>query len=53
MGSEIETLVIHLARAEGRRAQVEKLLQGTPYPARVLAAVDGAIVPVAERNTAI
>ena len=53
MGSGIETLVIHLARAEGRRAQVEKLLQGTPYPARVLAAVDGAIVPVVERNTGI
>ena len=53
MGSGIETLVIHLARAEGRRAQVEKLLQGTPYPARVLAAVDGAQVPNAERNGAI
>ncbi|MCP4779019.1 MAG: glycosyltransferase family 25 protein, partial [Planctomycetaceae bacterium] len=45
--------MIHLARAEGRRAQVEKLLHGTPYPARVLAAVDGAKVPIAERNSAI
>ena len=53
MGSGIETFVIHLARAEGRRAQVEKLLKGTPYPARVLGAVDGAQVSDAVRNAAV
>lgn len=53
MVSKIETLVIHLARAEGRRAQVERLLKGTPYPARVLDAVDGSQVSDAERNAAI
>ncbi len=53
MDSGIETFVIHLARAEGRRAQVEKLLKGTPYPARVLNAVDGALVPETERNASI
>ena len=53
MGSGIETFVIHLARAEGRRAQVEKLLKGTPYPARVLDAVDGVQVPDAVRNAAV
>lgn len=50
MVSKIETLVIHLARAEGRRRQVERLLNGTPYPARVVDAVDGALVPEAVRN---
>ena len=50
MDSGIETFVIHLARAEGRRAQVEKLLTGTPYPARVLTAVDGALVPETQRH---
>ena len=53
MGSGIETLVIHLARAEGRRSQVDKLLVGTPYPARVLDAVDGEQIPSAERNATI
>ena len=44
MAARIETLVIHLARATGRRTQVEALLAGTPYPARILDAVDGAAV---------
>ncbi len=53
MGSGIETLVIHLSRAKGRRSQVDKLLVGTPYPARVLDAVDGAQVSSNEREAAI
>ena len=50
MGDGIETFVIHLARATGRRAQVNKLLAGTPYPARILDAVDGAKVPEDQRK---
>lgn len=50
MVSKIETLVIHLARVEGRRSQVERLLVGTPYPARIVDAVDGTLVPEAERD---
>ena len=50
MVSKIETLVIHLARAEGRRSQVERLLEGTPYPARIVDAVDGTLVPKAARD---
>ncbi len=37
---EIEAIVIHLARAESRKPQVEKLIQATPVPAVVLDAVD-------------
>ncbi len=49
MGSRIEVFVIHLARAEGRREQVEKLLVETPFQARILDAVDGSKVPVEQR----
>lgn len=37
----IETFVIHLARAEGRKPQVEMLLAESPYPAEIVDAVDG------------
>lgn len=50
MGDRIETFVIHLARATGRRAQVNKLLAAAPYPARILDAVDGAKVPEDQRK---
>ena len=53
MGQRIETFVIHLARATGRQAQVEKLLAGTPFPALVLDAVDGAVVPEVRRRAEI
>ncbi len=53
MGGRIETLVIHLARAKGRRKQVEKLLFGSPFRARILDAVDGSKVPVAQRTSGI
>ena len=49
MGSGIETFVIHLARATGRRAQVDRLMKSTPYPSLILSAVDGALVPEAQR----
>lgn len=50
MGGRIETFVIHLARATGRRAQVDKLLSGTPYPSRILPAVDGSNVSAKDRS---
>lgn len=53
MGGGIETFVIHLARATGRRAQVDKLLAGTPYPSQILNAVDGALVSENQRKTEI
>ena len=53
MAARIETLVIHLARATGRRAQVDALLAGTPFPARVLDAVDGSAVPEEARAAAV
>jgi GR25 family glycosyltransferase involved in LPS biosynthesis len=53
MGNGIKTFVIHLGRAKGRRARVDKLLKGTPYSARILDAVDGALIPEAERNAVI
>ena len=49
MGSGIETFVIHLARATGRRAQVDRLMKSTPYPSQILSAVDGARLPEAQR----
>lgn len=53
MGQRIETFVIHLARATGRRAQVDRLLAGTPYPSQILDAVDGAQVAEAQRAAEI
>jgi glycosyl transferase family 25 len=41
MAARIETFVIHLGRATGRRVQVDGLLAASPYPARALDAVDG------------
>lgn len=42
MGGGVKTLVIHLDRAVGRRAQVDRLLAEAPWPAEILPAVDGA-----------
>lgn len=44
MAERIETLIIHLARATGRRAQVDGLLSGTAYPARIIDAVEGSVL---------
>lgn len=38
---DIEAFIIHLARAEARRPQVDHLLAACPVPARVIDAVDG------------
>lgn len=45
----IEALVIHLARATGRRSQVERTLARLPFKARILDAVDGTALPPEER----
>ena len=45
MGGGIETFVIHLGRAAGRKAGVDALLAGSPYPAHVFPAVDGRAMP--------
>lgn len=37
----VEAFVIHLKRAEGRRAQVERIMAACPVPARIIDAVDG------------
>lgn len=44
MAERIETLIIHLARATARRAQVDGLLAGSPYPAHVISAVEGCML---------
>lgn len=49
MGGGIETFVIHLARATSRRAQVDHLMDSTPYPSQILNAMDGALVPESQR----
>lgn len=38
---DIEAFIIHLARAEARRPQVDHLLATCPVPARIIGAVDG------------
>ncbi|MDR6265973.1 glycosyltransferase family 25 protein [Roseobacter sp. N2S] len=53
MAARIETLIIHLARATARRAQVDALLTATPYPARVIGAVDGREMSTAQRAAVI
>lgn len=53
MAARIETLIIHLARAKARRAQVDALLAGTPYPARVIEAVDGREMSVAQTEAVV
>ncbi|WP_417409012.1 glycosyltransferase family 25 protein [Hoeflea sp.] len=40
--------MIHLTRAEARRAQVDRILEACPIPARVIEAVDGRALPAAE-----
>lgn len=37
----IEAFIIHLARAQARRPQVERILEACPVPSRVIDAVDG------------
>lgn len=44
----IEAFVIHLARAEARRPQVDRILKACPIPAHVLDAVDGRTLSQAE-----
>lgn len=53
MGGRIETFVVHLSRAKGRREQVEKLLVESPFPARVLDAVDGSKISIEQRAAEI
>lgn len=53
MAARIETLIIHLARATARRAQVDALLAGTPYPAGVIAAVDGREMSAAHKAAVV
>lgn len=36
-----QALVLHLARAQARRAQVQRMVQACPWPVQVLEAVDG------------
>ncbi|OCW58350.1 glycosyltransferase family 25 protein [Hoeflea olei] len=44
----IEAFIIHLARAEARRPQVERIRAASPVPAEVIDAVDGRALPKAE-----
>ncbi|MCY0149676.1 glycosyltransferase family 25 protein [Hoeflea sp. G2-23] len=46
----IEAFVIHLARAEARRPQVERILAACPVAAEVMDAVDGRALTAAERD---
>ncbi len=46
----MKCFVIHLDRAEGRKAAVERLLADSPYPAEILPACDGEAMPDAERE---
>ena len=45
---EIQAYIIHLARAEARRPQVDRILAACPVPARVIDAVDGRALPAEE-----
>ncbi len=45
---EFRTLILHLERAEGRKAQVEDIIRKSPYPADIVDAVDGAALPPRE-----
>lgn len=53
MAARIEALIIHLARATARRGQVDALLAGTPFPARVIAAVDGREMSAAQKAAVV
>lgn len=44
----IEAFIIHLARAEARRPQVDRIVKACPVPARVIEAVDGRQMTEAE-----
>ncbi len=46
---KIGAFIIHLARAEGRRAHVEALRAALPMPAEIVDAVDGALLSEAEK----
>jgi glycosyl transferase family 25 len=48
--AKLKSFVIHLPRATARRAQVEHLLQTSPYDPEVLDAVEGSALSEAERN---
>lgn len=48
MTMRVEAFIIHLARAEKRRPQVEKLRRDLPVPAHVIDAVDGNALSAAE-----
>lgn len=48
MSGGIEAVIIHLARAEARRAQVERIVEACPVPAIVLDAVDGRALSAGE-----
>lgn len=41
----VKALIIHLARAEQRREHVEKLSAELPFPAEIIDAVDGKLLP--------
>ncbi|AKI02420.1 glycosyltransferase involved in LPS biosynthesis [Hoeflea sp. IMCC20628] len=51
MSTPVEAFIIHLARAEARRPQVDHLLAACPVPARIVDAVDGRALPVQEIDT--
>ena len=46
--NDIQAFVIHLARAEARRPQVDRILDACPVPAQVIDAVDGRALPSEE-----
>ena len=48
MSTPVEAFIIHLARAEARRTQVDHLLAECPVPARIVDAVDGRALPIDE-----
>jgi len=50
MSGDLKAYVIHLERAQDRRAQVEQILQAAPVKAEILPACDGAKLSEAERG---
>ena len=49
----IETFIIHLKRASGRRPHVEDIIQKSPYPAHIWSACDGAALDPVVRDQLI
>lgn len=49
---EIEAFIIHLARAEARRPQVDRILAASPVPASIIDAVDGRALSTGELQAA-